>query len=155
MFCQKNYIFCQAFSNLLLLPGGFGGMCTVVVGHPFDTIKVNWSFWYYKGKLIVIIEIKMIWAPSSVVSNHPKGRRHWFWPLTSIETLKDSNMASYLFFSWPVLEKFNFERESIQRHRDKSEQALNNGVSIFFFFRRSRKLKCLLFLCKCTVHYAY
>ena len=31
------------FGSLLLiclLPGGFGGMCTVVVGHPFDTIKV-------------------------------------------------------------------------------------------------------------------
>lgn len=26
------------------LSGGFGGVCTVIVGHPFDTIKVRTIF---------------------------------------------------------------------------------------------------------------
>lgn len=26
------------------LSGGFGGVCTVIVGHPFDTIKVRTTF---------------------------------------------------------------------------------------------------------------
>ncbi len=26
------------------LAGGFGGMCLVMAGHPFDTIKVIWNY---------------------------------------------------------------------------------------------------------------
>ena len=37
-----------------MLPGGFGGMCTVVVGHPFDTIKVSWLAFTLLGGCISI-----------------------------------------------------------------------------------------------------
>jgi Mitochondrial carrier protein len=36
------------------LSGGFGGICTVVAGHPLDTIKVNFLDLY---EAICIIEI--------------------------------------------------------------------------------------------------
>lgn len=30
--------------------GGFGGICTVVVGHPLDTVKVTLVKWIYPNK---------------------------------------------------------------------------------------------------------
>lgn len=36
------------------LCGGFGGVCTVVVGHPLDTIKVSIFSNYCSVKLIVV-----------------------------------------------------------------------------------------------------
>ena len=35
------------------LSGGFGGVCTVIAGHPLDTIKVRLTYiWYWKIILI-------------------------------------------------------------------------------------------------------
>ena len=42
---QSAFIFVMQFTKqstfmMYIVSGGVGGMCTVIVGHPFDTIKV-------------------------------------------------------------------------------------------------------------------
>ena len=41
-----------------MLAGGFGGICVVLSGHPFDTVKVSYFFSNLKKKLFFSLVLK-------------------------------------------------------------------------------------------------
>lgn len=70
------------------LSGGFGGICTVVAGHPLDTIKVNFLDLfmccviekYYLGHLIIALHYKkLMW--SFDICNVGYANPLIFWPV--------------------------------------------------------------------------
>ena len=45
-------------SSIETIAGGFAGFCQVLVGHPFDTLKVN-AIVYYQSQFYLVLQVRM------------------------------------------------------------------------------------------------